>query len=156
MNALTLTVLSAFDSDLKKHNIATRVEVKTKLPQIVGHSGQLQEVLINLIQNAIDAMDMVDDDRRILRVKTEYNGNNALRLEIEDTGPGIDPKKSDSISDAFFTTKAHGMGLGLAICRMIIERHGGELVVSSADPHGAVFRIILPQIKRVADRDLAA
>jgi signal transduction histidine kinase len=149
VNALALTVLNAFDSDLKKHNIATRVEIKAELPQIVGHSGQLQEVLINLIQNAIDAMDMVDDDRRILRVKTEYNGNNAIRLEIEDTGPGIDPKKSDSIFDAFFTTKPHGKGLGLAICRMIIERHGGELVVSSADPHGAVFRIILPQIKRV-------
>ena len=156
VNALALTVLNAFDSDLKKHNIATRLEIKAELPQIVGHSGQLQEVLINLIQNAIDAMDMVDDDRRILRVKTEYNGNNAIRLEIEDTGPGIDPKKSDSIFDAFFTTKPHGMGLGLAICRMIIERHGGELVVSSADPHGAVFRIILPQIKRVADRELAA
>jgi signal transduction histidine kinase len=101
-------------------------------------------------------MDMVDDDRRILRVKTEYNGNNAIRVEIEDTGPGIDPKKSNSIFDAFFTTKPHGMGLGLAICRMIIEHHGGQLVVSSAHPHGAVFRITLPQVKRIADRELAA
>jgi signal transduction histidine kinase len=156
VNALTLTALRAFDSDLKKHNIATRVELKAELPQIVGHSGQLQEVLVNLIQNAIDAMDMVDDDRRILRVKTEYYGNNAIRVEIEDTGPGIDPKKSDSIFDAFFTTKPHGMGLGLAICRMIIERHGGQLVVSSADPHGAIFCIILPQMRGVRDRELAA
>jgi signal transduction histidine kinase len=156
LNALSLTVLRTFDSELKKHNIATRVELKAELPQIVGHSGQLQEVLVNLIQNAIDAMDAVDDDRRILRVKTEYNGNNAIYVEIEDTGPGIDPKKSNSIFDAFFTTKPHGMGLGLAICRMIIERHGGQLVVSSADPHGAVFRIILPQMDRVAHRELAA
>jgi signal transduction histidine kinase len=156
VNALILTALRAFDSDLKKHNIATRVELKSELPQIIGHSGQLQEVLVNLIQNAIDAMDMVDDDRRILRVKTEYNGNNAIRVEIEDTGPGIDPKKSNSIFDAFFTTKPHGMGLGLAICRMIIEHHGGQLVVSSAHPHGAVFRITLPQVKRIADRELAA
>jgi signal transduction histidine kinase len=94
VNAVTLAVLRAFDSDLKKHNIATRVELRAELPQIVGHSGQLQEVLVNLIQNAIDAMDMVDDDRRILRVKTEFNGDNAIRVEIEDTGPGIDPPKS--------------------------------------------------------------
>ena len=101
-------------------------------------------------------MDMVDDDRRILRVKTEYDGNKAISVEIEDTGPGIDPKKSHSIFDAFFTTKPHGMGLGLAICRMIIERHGGQLVASSADPHGAVFRITIPQIRRGGDRELAA
>jgi signal transduction histidine kinase len=156
VNALTLGVLRAFDSDFKKHNIATRVELRAELPQIVAHSGQLQEVLVNLIQNAIDAMDVVDDDGRILQVKTEYDGNHAICVEIEDTGPGIDPNKSSSIFDAFFTTKPHGMGLGLAICRMIIERHGGQLGVSSAEPHGAVFRIILPRIKRVADHELAA
>ena len=156
VNALALTVLRTFDGDLKKHNIATRVELKAELPQIIGNSGQLKEVLVNLIQNAIDAMDMVDDDHRILRVKTEYNGNNAIRIEIEDTGPGIDPKKLTSIFDPFFTTKPHGTGLGLAICRMIIERHEGQLVVSSADPRGAIFRVILPQMKIVADRELAA
>ena len=156
VNALTLTVLRAFDSDLKKHNIATHVKLKAELPQIVGHSGQLQGVLVNLVQNAIDAMNMVDDDRRILGVKTEYYGNNAICVEIDDTGPGIDPKKTDSIFDAFFTTKPHGMGLGLAICRMIIERHGGQLVVSSADPKGAIFRIILPRMRTVADHELAA
>ncbi len=156
VNALTLTVLRTFDSDLKKRNIATRVELEAELPQIAGNSGQLQEVLVNLIQNAIDAMNMVDDDRRTLGVKTEYDGKNSISIEIEDTGPGIDPNKSNSIFDAFFTTKPHGMGLGLAICRMIIERHGGQLVVSSADPHGAIFRIVLPRMKSAADRDLAA
>jgi signal transduction histidine kinase len=156
VNGLTLSVLRAFDGDLKKHNIATHVELKAELPQIIGHHGQLREVLVNLIQNAIDAMDMVDDDRRVLRVKTGYDGDDAISIEIEDTGPGIDPKKSNKVFDAFFTTKPHGMGLGLAICRMIIERHGGQLVVSSADPHGAVFRIILPQMKLALDRELAA
>jgi signal transduction histidine kinase len=84
-------------------------------------------------------MNMVDDDGRVLRVKTGYDGDDAISIDIEDTGPGIDPKKSNKVFDAFFTTKPHGMGLGLAICRMIIERQGGQLVVSSADPHGAVF-----------------
>jgi signal transduction histidine kinase len=156
LNDLTLSVLRAFDNDLKRHNVATGVELKTGLPQIMGHRGQLQEVLVNLIQNAIDAMDLVDDDHRVLRVKTEYDGDDTISIEIEDTGPGIDPQKSNKVFDAFFTTKPHGMGLGLAICRMIIEQHGGHLVVSSADPHGAVFRIILPQMKRALDRELAA
>ncbi len=114
----------------------------------MGHSGQLQQVVVNLIQNAIDAMDLVDSDRRVLQVKTEHNGGDAISITVEDSGPGIDPKKSDEMFGAFFTTKPHGMGLGLAICRMIVERHDGELSVSSANPHGAIFRIKLPQMKQ--------
>ncbi len=147
VNDLVVSSLRTLDSELKKHNITARVELKTKLPPAIGNSGQLQEVIVNLIQNAIDAMDTVDNDRRVLQVRTEHNGGDAISVEIEDSGPGIDPKKSADMFDAFFTTKPHGMGLGLAICRMIIERHEGQLSVSSANPHGAVFRIKLPQIK---------
>jgi signal transduction histidine kinase len=147
VNDLVVSSLRTLDSELKKHNITVRVEVKTKLPPVIGNNGQLQEVIVNLIQNAIDAMDAVDDDRRVLQVRTEHNGGDAISVEIEDTGPGIDPKKSADIFDTFFTTKPHGMGLGLAICRMIIERHEGQISVFSANPHGAVFRIKLPQIK---------
>jgi len=149
VNDLVLRVLRAFDSELKTHNIATRVELKTDLPQVLGHSGQLQEVLVNLIQNAIDAMDTVDASRRVLRIKTACETGDTILVEIEDTGPGIEPQKSNNIFDAFFTTKPHGMGLGLAICRMIIERHEGQLVASSAIPHGAVFRMLLPHVKYV-------
>jgi len=156
LNDLSLGVLRAFDGELRKHNVAMRVELKEKMPEIIGHRGQLQEVMVNLVQNAIDAMDLVDEDHRVLRVKTEYSGNGAIIVEVEDTGPGIDSKKANKIFDAFFTTKPHGMGLGLAICRMIVERHGGHLVVSSAKPHGAVFRIMLPQMERMPDRELAA
>ena len=92
-------------------------------------------------------MDTVDSDRRVLQVRTEHDGGDAISITVEDTGPGIDPKKSDDIFDTFFTTKPHGMGLGLAICWMIVERHDGKLSVSSVDPHGAVFRIRLPQMK---------
>jgi signal transduction histidine kinase len=147
MNDLVLGALRALDGELKNHNIVARTHLKPELPPILGHSGQLQQVIVNLIQNAIDAMDSVDSDRRVLQVRTEHNGGDALSVMIEDTGPGIDPKKSDDIFGAFFTTKPHGMGLGLAICRMIVERHEGELSVSSASPHGAVFRIKLPQMK---------
>ena len=147
VNDLALSALRALDSELKNHNIRTRVKLKAELLPVMGHSGQLQQVIVNLIQNAIDAMDSVDSDRRVLQVSTEHHGDDAISIAIEDTGPGIHPKKSDDIFDAFFTTKPHGMGLGLAICRMIVERHNGKLSVSSANPHGAIFRIKLPQMK---------
>lgn len=156
LNDLTLGVLRTFGGELQKHNVATHVDLKEKLPEIFGQRGQLEEVMVNLIQNAIDAMDLVDDDCRVLRVKTKYDGDDVISIEVGDTGPGIDAKQANKVFDAFFTTKSHGMGLGLAICRMIIERHGGQLVVSSAEPHGAVFRIILPQMKSAADCELAA
>ena len=147
MNDLALGALRTLDEELKNHNIVTRTHLRPEVSPIMGHSGQMQQVIVNLIQNAIDAMDSVDSDRRMLQVSTEHNGGDAISMIIEDTGPGIDPKNADDVFGAFFTTKPHGMGLGLAICRMIIERHDGELSISSADPHGAVFRIKLPQMK---------
>ena len=147
MNDLALGALRTLDGELKNHNIVTRTHLKPELPPVKGHSGQLQQVIVNLMQNAIDAMDSVDSDRRVLQVRTEDDGGEAVSISIEDTGPGLDPKKSDHLFDAFFTTKPHGMGLGLAICRMIVERHDGKLSVFSADPHGAIFRIELPQMK---------
>jgi C4-dicarboxylate-specific signal transduction histidine kinase len=147
VNDLALGALRALDGELKNHHIVTHTHLKPELPPIMGHSGQLQQVIVNLIQNAIDAMDSVDSDRRVLQVSTEHNGGDAISITIEDTGPGIDPKKTDDVFGAFFTTKPHGMGLGLAICRMIVERHDGELSVSAANPHGAIFRTKLPQVK---------
>jgi signal transduction histidine kinase len=147
VNELALGALRALDGELKNHNIVTHTHLKPELPPVMGHSGQFQQVIVNLIQNAIDAMDSVDSDRRVLQVRTEYNGSDAIGITIEDTGPGIDPKKSNDIFDPFITTKPHGMGLGLAICRMIVERHDGKLSVTSANPHGAIFRIKLPQMK---------
>jgi signal transduction histidine kinase len=148
VNDLVLGALRALDGELKNHNVLTRTHLKSELPHIMGQSGQLQQVIVNLIQNAIDAMDSVDNDRRVLQVRTEYDGGGAISITVEDTGPGIDPKKSDEMFGAFFTTKPHGMGLGLAICRMIVEHHNGELSVTSASPHGAIFRINLPLLKQ--------
>ena len=148
MNDLALEALRALDGGLKNHNIVTRTHLKPELPPIMGHSGQLQQVIVNLIQNAIDAMNSVDSDHRVLQVRTEHSGDDAISITVEDTGPGIDPKKSDEMFGAFFTTKPHGMGLGLAICRMIVERHDGKLSVISDNPHGAIFRIKLPLPKR--------
>jgi C4-dicarboxylate-specific signal transduction histidine kinase len=107
-----------------------------------------------LIRNAAEAMDEMKDDHRLLQVTTERQGDNALVATVEDSGPGIDPKLLESIFDAFVTTKAHGMGLGLAISRMIIERHAGQLSASPAHPRGCIFRLVLPtgETKTTAER----
>ncbi|MFY9836463.1 MAG: ATP-binding protein, partial [Xanthobacteraceae bacterium] len=134
--------------DLEKHGIAADVKLQKDLPKIVAHNGQLQQVLINLVGNAIEAMQADKNDYRVLQVSSGRHGDDKIILSIEDSGPGIDPKHAENIFDAFVTTKSHGMGLGLALCRMIIERHSGELSVSSAHPRGSIFRIILPIFAR--------
>ena len=91
----------------------------------------MQKVMLNLVRNAIDAMDSITDRARVLRVRTERDGREAIVVPAEDTGPGIDPEIFDSIFDTFVTTKPQGMGLGLAICRMIISRHEAQLSASA-------------------------
>ena len=144
LNNMTRDVLQTLDRELSNHRITTHTELASELPVVMGHKGQLQEVFINLVQNAIEAMDASKDSDRILRVRTERNGDDTIMASVEDTGPGIDPPRLGNIFDAFVTTKSHGMGLGLAICRMIVERHRGTLVVSPAIPRGSIFRVVLP------------
>lgn len=142
MNEIILGVLNIMGGDLKGHGITTSTELRSELPLVLGHRGQLKEVIFNLIRNAIEAMTAITGGGRVLRVKTENHGDDAIAVAVADSGPGIDPR-----NEAFVTTKPDGMGLGLAICRMIIERHKGELSVSSDNMSGTVFKFILP-IKR--------
>jgi signal transduction histidine kinase len=144
LNEMTREVLQTLERELNNHRITTHAELASKLPIVMGHKGQLQEVFVNLIQNAIEAMDAIKDDDRILRVRTEHHRDNTIIASVEDSGPGIDPSRLGNIFDAFVTTKSHGMGLGLAICRMIVERHKGRLVVSPGIPCGSIFRVVLP------------
>ena len=104
----------------------------------------MQQVIFNLVHNAVEAMAATTDRRRVLRLTTERRDLNAIAVAVQDSGPGIDPKQLGGIFDAFMTTKTNGMGLGLAICRMIIERHGGKLFASSDGKNGALFQVELP------------
>jgi signal transduction histidine kinase len=124
--------------------IIMQIELTPDLPMILGDGGQLQEIVINLVQNAIEALATVNNDRRFLKVSTGRLNRDAIVLTVEDTGPGIDPSKAGVVFDAFVTTKPRGTGLGLAICRMIVERHRGEISVAPVDPHGSSFRVVLP------------
>jgi signal transduction histidine kinase len=145
VNEMARAAVRVLREELNYHGVAVRMELVPQLPRVVGHGGQLQEVFSNLIRNAIEAMDGVDDNRRVLTVRTGESDGKAIVAEVEDTGPGIDPENVKRVFDPFVTTKPGGMGLGLAICRMIMDRHGGQLSVSAAQPRGTIFRMVLPQ-----------
>src|SRR5262249_20105428 len=137
VNHLIRGVLTSFQGDLEEHSITAGINLPEDLPKIVAHKGQLQEVLINLVRNAIEAMQADKNDHRVLQVGSERHGDDKIILSIEDSGPGVDPNHGQNIFDAFVTTKSHGMGLGLTLCRMIIDRHSGELTASPAHPRGS-------------------
>jgi signal transduction histidine kinase len=143
LNEIIVEVLQSLRGELKDHEIETRCEL-TELPPVDGHRGQLREAMFNLFRNAIEAMDTATDRSRVLRVTTERRGHDAIAVAIQDSGLGIDPQKLESIFTAFLTTKSDGMGLGLAISRMIAEHHGGQLTASSDGKSGALFQLVLP------------
>jgi signal transduction histidine kinase len=143
VNEIVRSVLQSLGGELKDRGVESRTEL-AELPLVDGHRGQLQEVIFNLVQNAIEAMATTEERSRILRVQTELRGRETVAVAVEDSGPGIAPSQLDDIFGAFVTTKPHGMGLGLAICRMIIEHHGGALTASSDGRNGASFQFVLP------------
>ncbi|QDW40142.1 GHKL domain-containing protein [Bradyrhizobium sp. KBS0727] len=107
---------------------------------------QLQQVILNLVKNAIEAMSSTPPDRRRLNISTRLRGNSSVLLSVHDTGPGVNPQDQGRIFEAFFTTKPAGMGLGLAICRTIVERYEGGLVLAESSPRGSTFEISLPTV----------
>ena len=136
-------VLDHFGEDLARDDIAVRLDLAANLPPIDGNASQLQQVISNLVRNAIEAMKTTDNRRRELRLRTELRGD-SVGIAVEDTGPGIDPTQLDRTFSAFFTTKAQGMGLGLALCRLIVERHHGTIAAFSDGKSGARFDITMP------------
>src|SRR5262245_54270914 len=142
LNQLVHEVLALVQGTLKKHGIVVRTELDEALIPVTGNRVQLQQVLFNLVTNAIEAMELVAD-RRVL-VKSELESGGEVRVTVEDSGSGIDPKVIDRIFNSFFTTKADGMGMGLSICRSIIESHGGRLWASAGANRGTAFRFTLP------------
>jgi signal transduction histidine kinase len=144
LNDLALSALRTLSGELNDRGIGIRTELDSDLPPVLGHKGQLHEVLLNIIQNAIDAMDGVADRPRELRVTTGNRGRGHVTLAIEDTGVGIARDRLANLFEAFVTTKARGTGLGLGICRLIVDRHAGQLYASSELGKGTRFEVILP------------
>ena len=133
--------------ELRSKEIISRLELLNDLPRVLGRRVQLQQVILNLIMNAVEALGTVSDHARTLQVTSSLNQVGDVSVTVDDSGPGIDPAVVERIFDPFLTTKPQGMGMGLSICRTIIEGHGGRIWASPGDPQGSIFHIVLPALE---------
>ena len=129
---------------MRSHDIVVRTELDRSLPRVAADRVQLQQVLLNLIVNAIEAMSSVHDRPRELTIVSRQDGQNGVVVTVRDSGTGLASEGAERVFEAFYTTKAEGIGIGLSISRSIVEAHGGRLWASANEPHGAVFRFSLP------------
>jgi signal transduction histidine kinase len=124
--------------------VALGTELSERLPVVLADRIALQQVILNLTMNAVEAMSGVREGPRELLVQSRPDGSEQVVISVEDSGPGLDPENLDHLFDAFYTTKPNGMGMGLAISRSIIDAHGGRLWATPNTPRGAVFQFVLP------------
>ena len=144
LNEAILEMVALTRNEVLQHRILLRIELAPGLPGVSGDRTQLQQVILNLILNAIEAMSAGGEGRRELRIDTERKVTDGVLVSIRDTGPGLDPGDAERVFDAFYTTKPKGMGMGLAICRSMVEAHGGRMWASPNETGGAVFQFTLP------------
>ena len=145
-NELVQQVLTSAAPALASNKVVLKANYIDSPPPVVSaDSVQLQQVILNLTMNAIEAMTASKDGASILHIETSIDQSDSIVMTVADSGPGFDAKLGEQIFEPFFTTKSNGMGLGLSICKSIIEAHGGRLTVASREPRGTVFRVELPR-----------
>ena len=144
MNEIIAQCIQTLRQELDKQKITVRTDLDASLPLIAGHRGQLREVVLNLMQNAIEAMEASANGGRNLTLETKRQDQGEVAISVKDTGPGLEQESKTRIFDAFVTTKDKGTGLGLAVSRMIVELHGGRIVAHSDPESGAQFQVALP------------
>ena len=144
INEAIREVIALTQTDMQRHGVRLQTRLAGDLLLVPADRVQLQQVIMNLIVNAIEAMSRVGDRSRELTIASGKDDANAVFVEVRDTGPGIDPADLDRLFQSFYTTKPEGIGMGLAISRSIIEAHGGRLSAAADKPPGAVFQFTLP------------
>jgi signal transduction histidine kinase len=144
MNDIIQEVLRHIQIEVQLGRVSVQTEFSGQLPFVTGNPVQLQQVMLNLVTNAVDAMSSTVDRARVLRIKSDLHESGNVLVSVEDSGTGLAPEYRDRIFEPFFTTKSHGMGMGLMICRSIIEAHGGRLWIMDNGPQGAIFQFTLP------------
>jgi signal transduction histidine kinase len=137
-------VMALTHGEVVKHGVAVQTQLAEGLPRIPGDRVQLQQVLLNLILNAVEAMSGVREGSRALLISTGQDAAGGVLVAVQDSGPGLHPERIDRLFDAFYTTKASGMGMGLSICRSIVEAHGGRIWAARTAGPGATFQFTLP------------
>ena len=153
LNEATREVIALSLSELQRNQVLLRAELVSDLPYVTGDRVQLQQVILNLLRNASDAMSGVDDRPRHLLIRTEREGGDRVRVTVRDAGVGIEPQAMDKLFDAFYTTKRGGMGIGLSVSRSIVERHRGRLWVERHGGPGATFVFFIPGGPLAPDRE---
>jgi C4-dicarboxylate-specific signal transduction histidine kinase len=144
INEAILEVMALLHGEVVKHGVSVQTRLAEGQPLVLGDQVQLQQVILNLIVNAIEAMGGIGEGARELLVSTETAASGDVHVAVQDSGPGLDPARLERLFDAFYTTKPGGLGMGLSICRSIIEAHGGRLWASANMPRGARFQFALP------------
>jgi C4-dicarboxylate-specific signal transduction histidine kinase len=137
-------VLNLVQQDLQFNDVSVATEFHVDLPAVHADRTQLQQVVLNLIKNSIDAMEHTPRRARYLRLATTKDGDSSVVLSIQDSGPGIAVENADRVFEPFFTTKPSGLGLGLSICQTIVEEHDGQLRLSASSSDGCIFEVVLP------------
>jgi signal transduction histidine kinase len=145
LNEATREVIALSSSDLQRNRVIVRQELADDLPPVVGDRVQLQQVILNLLLNASDAMSGIDDRPRQLMISTARGDRDDLRVVVQDAGVGFNPETADKLFEAFYTTKRSGMGIGLSVSRSIIERHHGRIWAAGNDGPGATFSFSIPR-----------
>lgn len=145
LNDATREVIALSLSELRSGGVTFRADLADDLPPVTGDRVQLQQVILNLLRNAVDAMSGLDHRPKRLIIRTERDADDRVRLTVQDTGVGIDPAVRDRLFDTFYTTKASGMGIGLSVSRSIVENHQGRIWAEKNDGPGASFSFSLPQ-----------
>jgi signal transduction histidine kinase len=144
LNELIREVLGHTRAETQLGRVAVRTELDPALPPVTGNRVQLQQVVLNLVMNAVDAMSTVVDRPRTLRISSVRQEPGGVLVSVADAGSGVDPSHQGRIFEPFFTTKGHGMGMGLMLCRSTVEAHGGRLWMTPNEPHGTIFQFTLP------------
>ena len=143
-------VLLLTESELLRGGVTVKTELAIDFPTVLADRVQLQQVILNLIMNGIDAMSTITDRSRELLTLSAMHPEGVL-IQVQDSGRGLDPEQAGRIFEPFFTTKPQGIGMGLSISRSIVEAHGGRLWATPGSSHGAVFQLILPKADRSDD-----
>jgi len=143
INETILETISLTRSEMRQHGVLLKTELKDDLPRIWGDRVQLQQVILNLIMNAIEAMSEISEGSRELLIGSRIDLPDGVVVTVRDSGPGLNPESLDRLFDPFHTTKPAGMGMGLSICRSITEAHGGRLWATANTPRGAIFQFTL-------------